>query len=142
MKTKGIATLALLATMVWGSGQISAAEKMDEPDDNAQPVALKDLPTSVSITAKAQVKGGKLIKAEIEDEDGMRVYSIDAKTSAGEELEIVVGTDGKLVKVEKETDEEKNEMDEKESTDSSHMKKEKHESHEKREHRESQETNG
>ncbi len=62
--------------------------------------------------------------------------------SASEELEIVVGTDGKLVKVEKEADEKKDEKDEKEGTDSSHMKKEKHESHEKREHRESQETNG
>ena len=142
MRTKGIATLALLATMVWGGGQISAAEKTDEPDDNAQPVALKDLPISVSATAIKQVQGGKLVKAEIEDEDGMRVYSIDAKTSAGEELEIVVSTDGKLVKVEKEDDEEKGEMDEKEGPDSSHMKKENHESHDKREHRDSQETKG
>ena len=105
MRTKGIATLALLATMVWGSGQISAAEKGDEPDDNAQPVALKDLPASVSATATGQVHGGKLVKAEIEDEDGMRVYSIEAKNAAGEELEIVVTTDGKLVKVEKEDNE-------------------------------------
>jgi uncharacterized membrane protein len=103
--------------MVWGSGQISAAEKMDESDDNAQPVALKDLPGSVSATAKAQVTGGKLVKAEIEDEDGMRVYSIDAKTSAGEELEIVVTTDGKLVKVEKEDDDEKGKKDEADEED-------------------------
>ena len=86
----------VVALVVMG-GVVSAADK----DNDSKDVALNDIPAEVRATAEAQVPGGKLTEAELETEDGQKVYSIEAVTADGEKIEIEVSADGKLIAVEK-----------------------------------------
>ena len=101
----------LLALTAVAASLLSVSAYAADKENDSKDVALKDLPAAVRATAQAQVPGGRLTEAELETEDGRTLYSIDAVTSAGKKLEIEVSTDGKLIKVEKDDDDEDDSKD-------------------------------
>src|SRR5688572_31717239 len=68
-------------------------------------VKLSDCPEAVQKTIKDNANGGKIVEIEKEtSKDGTVTYEAEVKTANGKELEIVVGADGSLIKVESEDD--------------------------------------
>ncbi|HET6202919.1 MAG TPA: PepSY domain-containing protein [Planctomycetota bacterium] len=92
-----------------GSFAIREAPAMaleDEADDDGddQEIALADVPANVKEAAIGAVPGLVLTEAEIEVEDGVTVYSLEG-TADGKEYEVEVASDGRVLEVEAEDDE-------------------------------------
>lgn len=60
------------------------------------------LPAAVRATVDANLNGGKVTEAEIEEENGQKVFSVEIKAADGSEVEFEIAPDGKLLKTEKE----------------------------------------
>jgi len=91
-------------------------KEKEEEEENETEVSLDEVPDAVKSAALAAVKGLQLTKAEKETEDGALVYELEG-TAGGEEYEVKVSTDGKVLKVEKEKDKDEEEAEEQEGED-------------------------
>ena|SRR5688572_25128060 len=81
-------------------------------------VKLEDCPAAVQKTIKDNANGGKIVEIEKETaKDGAVRYEAEVKTRAGKELEILVASDGTLIKVESEDDEDDDDDDKDEDDD-------------------------
>lgn len=81
-------------------------------------VKFEDCPAAVQKTIKDHANGGKIVEIEKETtKDGTVLYEAEVKTANGKELEIVVGADGTLIKVESEDDEDDDDDDDKDEDD-------------------------
>lgn len=102
MQKKNVRVIALafaLAAVV-GAGIVVAAE--DEKDD--APIAQKDLPPAVWKTASAFSDGGAFSKANLSDEDGLKVYEI-VFTKGDRKIEVQTTKAGAFVSTEEKINE-------------------------------------
>ncbi|NOT30577.1 MAG: hypothetical protein HOP15_09045 [Planctomycetes bacterium] len=72
----------------------------DEQDENDQELALDQVPAAIKQAAEAAVPGFVLVSAETETEKGARHYCL-VGTAGGESVEIELGTDGKVLEIER-----------------------------------------
>lgn len=75
----------------------------DDEDEDEEEVSLDDVPEAVKAAAKGAVEGIALTEAEVEEEDGQTVYTLEGKAN-GKEYAIEVTADGKVLEVEEETE--------------------------------------
>jgi len=104
-KTKFIEmkTNVILATAIIGFTAIaSIAYAEDEETDNHQEIAMSDMPAAVQKTIQDNLDGGTITKTAKETEGSDTVYEAYVKKSGGEDVEIKVAADGKLIGVGKE----------------------------------------
>ena len=80
----------------------SLAYAEDEENDNQQKIAMSDMPATVQKTIQDNLNGGTITKTAKETEEGNIVYEAYVKKSEGEEVEIKVAADGRLIGVGKE----------------------------------------
>ena len=102
MKTKTIFVTAIIGVTAF-VGVVYAAK---EGKENEQKIALTDMPAAVQKTIQDNLSGGTITETAKETEKGKTVYQAHVKKSGGEEVEIKVAEDGKLIGVGKEDDEE------------------------------------
>ena len=96
-------TNVILATAIIGFTAIASlayAEK--EETDNQQKIAMSDLPAAVQKTIQDNLDGGTITKTAKETEGSDTVYEAYVKKSGGEEVEIKVAQDGRLIGIGKE----------------------------------------
>jgi hypothetical protein len=108
-KTKFIEmkTTVILATAVIGFTAIaSLAYAQKEETDNQQKIAMSDMSAAVQKTIQDNLDGGTITKTTKETEGSDTVYEAYFKKSGGEEVEIKVAADGKLIGVGKEEEDE------------------------------------
>lgn len=98
MKTNVILTTAIIGFTAIAS--LAYAE--NEENDNQQKIAMSDMPAAVQKTIQDNLDGGTITKTAKETEEGSTVYEAYVKKSGGEEVEIKVAADGKLIGVGKE----------------------------------------
>jgi uncharacterized membrane protein YkoI len=75
-----------------------------DKDENKQKVAMTELPAMVQKTIQDNFGGGTVTETEKETKDGKTYYEAQVKKPGGEEVEIKVAEDGKLIGVGKEDD--------------------------------------
>jgi hypothetical protein len=75
---------ALLALAV---GIVFAEEK----DEKEEKVEAQNLPAAVMKTVEETARGAKIVEAELEEENGQKIYSIEVKSASGEESELEIG---------------------------------------------------
>jgi len=81
-------------------------------------VKLEDCPAAVQKTIKDNANGGKIVEIEKETtKNGTVLYEAEVKTADGKEIDIVVGADGTLIKIESEDDEDDDDDDKDEDDD-------------------------
>ncbi|UCC97878.1 MAG: PepSY domain-containing protein [Phycisphaerales bacterium] len=73
--------------------------------EDEKEIPLAQVPDAVVTAAKGAVDGITLKEAEIEDEDGQTVYILEGVAN-GQEYEIEVSAEGKVLEVEQETEDE------------------------------------
>lgn len=77
-----------------------ADDDEDGEEENEVEIALSEVPKAVQEAAKGAVPGLTLgNEAEVEEENGVKVYEIEG-TASGKEYEIEVSADGKVLEVE------------------------------------------
>jgi hypothetical protein len=84
------------------------ADDEDGEGDQDELVELADVPKLVKEAALAAVPGLVLERAERETEHGTTLYSLEG-TVGGEAVEVEVGTDGKVLEIERGDDEDEDE---------------------------------
>ena len=104
MKTKIIVATAILG-ITTTTAMVYAG---DEENETKQKVEMRDLPAAVQKTIQDNLCGGTITETAKETETGKTVYQAHVKKSGGDEVEIKVAEDGKLIGVSKENDEESN----------------------------------
>jgi len=82
----------------------------DDDDDNEVTVKLADLPAAVRKTLEKEAAGGKIGEIEKETENGKTTYEADV-TINGEEREIEIAEDGKLISNEADDEEDDDDDD-------------------------------
>ena len=102
MKTKIIFATAIIGVTAL-AGVVYAGK---EGKENEQKIALTDMPAAVQKTIQDNLGGGTITETARETEEGETVYQAHVKKSGGQEVEIRVAEDGKLIGVGKENDEE------------------------------------
>ncbi len=85
--------------------------KVKKEKDEGKEIPLSQVPKEAIQAAQNAVKGITLTEAEVEEENGRTVYSIEGKAE-GKEYEIEVTADGKVLEVEQEAEDD-GEKDEK-----------------------------
>lgn len=76
-------------------------------DDNEEKVQLKDCPEAVQATLKKHLDNGTILEIEKETaKDGTVTYEAEVKRQNGTVFEIEVSSNGKLIEIEEEDDEE------------------------------------
>lgn len=91
-------TLGLTAAF---AGSSFAADKKDKHDHDAT-VPWSQLPPAVQATITTEAKGGKVETVEIEQEGNGTTYEAKVRLPNGDDLEIKTDAAGKVLKVEKE----------------------------------------
>ena len=95
MKTKFIVATALFGiTALAGTGLVYADE---EASENEQKIAITEMPTAVQKTIQDNLAGGTVTETAKETKEGRTYYEAKIKKSGGEEIEIKVDPDGKLI---------------------------------------------
>ena len=102
---KSIARFAAVALLTLSGSTAflaSAAEKEEDEKDEKEAPALTEasIPAPVMATVKSNAPGAAFVKAELEDEDGTKVYEVKVKTVDGLEIEVMVRPDGQLTEIE------------------------------------------
>jgi hypothetical protein len=100
MKTKIIFATAIIG--VTALAGLAYADK--EGKENEQKIALTDMPAAVQKTIQDNLGGGTISETTKETDNSKTVYGAHVKKSGGEEVEIKVAEDGKLMGVGKEND--------------------------------------
>ena len=98
---------AAVALLVLGGGVTFYAvgaetEKEDDDDDEGGVVAAAAVPAPVMATAKSAVPNGTFQSAEVENEDGAKVYEVVVKTPEGAEIELEILANGQLLETSQE----------------------------------------
>ena len=95
-------------------------DESDDEDENEdeEEFSIDQVPAPVRATILKEAEGGTIEEIDVEDEDGQKVYEADAIIN-GQEVEIRVAEDGKLLskQVEDEDDEDQDEDDEDDDED-------------------------
>ena len=102
MKAKIIIATAIIGVTVL-AGVVYAAE---EEKENEQKIALSTMPPAVQRTIQDNLGGGTITETTKETKEGKTVYQAHIKKSGGEEVEVKVAEDGKLLSVGKDDDQE------------------------------------
>jgi ERCC4-related helicase len=96
-------TTVILATAIIGFTVLaSLAYAEDEENNNHQTIAISDMPAAVQKTIQDNLDGGTITRTAKETEESDTVYEAYVKKSEGEEVEIKVTSDGRLIGVGKE----------------------------------------
>ena len=96
-------TTVILATAIIGFTVLaSPAYAEDEENNNHQKIAISDMPAAVQKTIQDNLDGGTITRTAKETEESDTVYEAYVKKSEGEEVEIKVTSDGRLIGVGKE----------------------------------------
>jgi len=107
MRAKQMKAKIIIATAIIGvtalAGVVYAAE---EEKENEQKIALSTMPPAVQKTIQDNVGGGTITETAKETKEGKTVYQAYIKKSGGEEVEVKVAEDGKLLSVGKDDDQE------------------------------------
>ena len=74
-------------------------------------IELKDMPAPVQAAVEAHARGGKVIEAELEKEDGRDIYSVEIEKD-GKKTDYEFYADGKLIKSEEEKEGDQGEEEE------------------------------
>jgi hypothetical protein len=82
----------------------------DAGTDCEKDIALTEVPAPALTAAKAAVPGITLCEAEVEVEAGITTYAVEG-TADGQEYEIEVAPDGKVIEVEKDDEEDDDDDD-------------------------------
>ncbi len=77
----------------------------DARDDDEQAIALDQVPAAIKKAAEAAVPGFVLVSAETETEEGALHYCLEG-TAGGESVEVELGTDAKVLEIERGEDDE------------------------------------
>src|SRR5262245_15711405 len=105
MRAKQMKAKIIIATAIIGvtalAGVVYAAEQERE---NEQKIALTDMPAAVQKTIQDNLGGGTITETAKETKEGKTVYQAHIKKSGGEEVEIKVAENGKLLDVGKDDD--------------------------------------
>jgi uncharacterized membrane protein YkoI len=100
MKTKFIVATALFGiTTLAGTGLVYADE---EASENEQKIAITEMPTAVQKAIQDNLAGGTVTETAKETKEGRTYYEAKVQESGGEEIEIKVDPDGKLISAGKE----------------------------------------
>jgi hypothetical protein len=102
MKPKTIFATAIIGV----TALVGVVYAQKEGKENEQKIALTDMPAAVQKTIQDHLGGGTITETAKETEKGKTVYQAHVKKSGGDEVEIKVAEDGKLIGVGKENDEE------------------------------------
>src|SRR5947209_14828784 len=89
-----LVTLAVLGMMAASAGWARADEEK---------VALDKVPAAVRATVKKRFPKAEVLDASKETEDGKTMYEVTVK-DAGHKIDVTMGTDGKLVSIERQID--------------------------------------
>ena len=99
----------ILATTIIGFTALATLLYAEsEEHGNQQKIAMSDMPAAVQKTIQDNLDGGMITQTAKETEGGNAVYEAYVKKSGGEEVEIKVAEDGKLIGIGKEEREEDN----------------------------------
>jgi hypothetical protein len=88
-----VASLSLALAALW-AGPARAEDK--ETEENEQRVSVQDVPDEVRATLIRESFGAHIKTVDLEKRDGKTVYEADAKID-GENYEIVISKNGKLI---------------------------------------------
>jgi len=100
MKTKFIVSTVLFGiTALAGVGLVYADE---EASENEQKIAITEMPTIVQQTIQDNLAGGTVTETAKETKEGRTYYEAKVQRAGGEEIEIKVDPDGKLISAGKE----------------------------------------
>jgi hypothetical protein len=103
IKSFGMKNTIIFATTIIGFTALGAlAYAENEEHYNQQNVAMSDMPAAVQKTIQDNLDGGTITQTAKETEEGNTVYEAYVKKSGGEEVEIKVAPDGKLIGIGKE----------------------------------------
>lgn len=91
-------------------------EDEDEDEDDKQAIALDQLPEAVKAAIVNASEGGTIKEVESEQKDGQTVYEAEVIIN-GQEFEIKVSADGKILEKKAEKDDDGDDDDEKEDKD-------------------------
>jgi uncharacterized membrane protein YkoI len=95
MKTKSLVATALIGiTTLAGLALVYADE---EASENKQKIAMTELPSAVQKTIQDNLAGGTVTETAKETKEGRTYYEAKVQKSGGEEIEIKVDPDGKLI---------------------------------------------
>lgn len=97
-KTTGFADNAGCELLISAKGKVRRVEKED-----AIPISVSEIPEKVKQAALNKVKGLKITEAEMEIENGKKVYEIEG-TANDKEYEIEIDADGKILDIDKDDD--------------------------------------
>jgi uncharacterized membrane protein YkoI len=86
----------------------SKTEEQEEDDDDDVAVSIDQVPAPVKDAILAQAQGGKIVKIEVEDENGKKVYDAEILLD-GKTTEVEIAADGTLLP--KDADDDKEEKD-------------------------------
>ena len=95
-------TIAAIAIAVIGS--LACPVFLTAAEENEETVQMSSLPEAVQKTIKDKAGNNEIEKIEKKTEEGKTVYQAHVKKSGGEEVEIKVAEDGKLISAGKEDD--------------------------------------
>jgi hypothetical protein len=104
MKTEIIFATAIIG--VFALTGLAYAGK--EGKENEQKIALTDMPAAVQKTIQNNLGAGTITETAKEVKEGKTVYQAHVRKSGGQEVEVKVAEDGKLISVGKENDAEHN----------------------------------
>jgi hypothetical protein len=108
-RAKQMKAKIIMATAIIGVTALAGvAYAGKERKENEQKIELTDMPVAVQKTIQDNLCGGTITETAKETETGKTVYQAHVKKSGGDEVEIKVAEDGKLIGVSKENDEESN----------------------------------
>jgi uncharacterized membrane protein YkoI len=96
MNRRIIAAIAVIIGLAAVGALVYAG--MDK-EENKQKVAMTELPAAVQKTIQDNLGGGTVSETVKETKDGKTYYEAQVKKSGGEEVEIKVAEDGKLIGV-------------------------------------------
>jgi len=107
MRAKQMKAKIIIATAIIGvtalAGVVYAA---GEEKENEQKIALSTMPPAVQKTIQDNLGGGTITETAKETKEGKIVYQAHIKKSGGQEVEVKVAEDGKLLSVGKDDDQE------------------------------------
>lgn len=98
---KKFALLAFTLLIAGGFTYVASADDKDDEDDKLEKIAaVTDLPAEVQAALKST--GATFKSAHRENEDGVKLFEIDASDAGGKAMEIVITNDGQLLEIEHE----------------------------------------
>ena len=97
--------LAALVAAALGVALLSTARPaVAEEEEDEEEVAIADLPEAVVDAIQERFPEGTMEEAERETEDGQVVYEVEVEDADGTEYEVEVTEDGKILEVERDSE--------------------------------------